>query len=173
MQIRVWGCRGSVAAPGAETVKYGGNTSCVAVTLASGHVLVLDAELSASDEAALAGIPGLLLVLGTVATDSLHHAELVLPITNMAEENGTYLNRDRRLQRYHQAKSQPGMARPAWWVAGEVLAGPGPDADAPSTAEEAFAQLGDRWPALAGISYADLGFTGRVIPAAAGAEALR
>ena len=43
MQIRVWGCRGSVAAPGADTVKYGGNTSCVAVTLASGHVLVLDA----------------------------------------------------------------------------------------------------------------------------------
>ena len=27
--------------------------------------------------------------------------------------------------------SQPGMARPAWWVAGEVLAGPGPSADAP------------------------------------------
>lgn len=43
MQIRVWGCRGSVAAPGADTVKYGGNTSCVAVTLASGHNLVLDA----------------------------------------------------------------------------------------------------------------------------------
>jgi phosphoribosyl 1,2-cyclic phosphodiesterase len=43
MQIRVWGCRGSVAAPGADTVKYGGNTSCVEVTLASGHSLVLDA----------------------------------------------------------------------------------------------------------------------------------
>jgi phosphoribosyl 1,2-cyclic phosphodiesterase len=43
MQIRVWGCRGSVAAPGADTVKYGGNTSCVEVTLASGHALVLDA----------------------------------------------------------------------------------------------------------------------------------
>ncbi|MDQ1468359.1 MAG: hypothetical protein QOH10_2774 [Actinomycetota bacterium] len=43
MQIRVWGCRGSVAAPGADTVKYGGNTSCVEVTLASGHVIVLDA----------------------------------------------------------------------------------------------------------------------------------
>jgi len=40
---RVWGCRGSVAAPGADTVKYGGNTSCVEVRLASGHALVLDA----------------------------------------------------------------------------------------------------------------------------------
>jgi phosphoribosyl 1,2-cyclic phosphodiesterase len=43
MEARVWGCRGSVAAPGAETVKYGGNTSCVAVRLASGELLVLDA----------------------------------------------------------------------------------------------------------------------------------
>lgn len=43
MQVRVWGCRGSVAAPGPDTVKYGGNTSCVEVRLASGHSLVLDA----------------------------------------------------------------------------------------------------------------------------------
>jgi NADH-quinone oxidoreductase subunit G len=136
-------------------------------------VVVLDADLSPADEAALAGIPGLLVILGTAITDTMHRAELVLPVTNMAEENGTYVNRDRRLQRYHQAKAQPGMARPAWWVAGEVLAGPGPDTDAPSTAEEAFAALGDRWPLLAGIRYADIGFTGRVLPAAAGAGAAR
>lgn len=43
MQARVWGCRGSLAAPGADTVRYGGNTSCVEVTLESGHTLVLDA----------------------------------------------------------------------------------------------------------------------------------
>lgn len=43
MQARVWGCRGSVAAPGPDTVRYGGNTSCVEVRLASGHVLILDA----------------------------------------------------------------------------------------------------------------------------------
>jgi phosphoribosyl 1,2-cyclic phosphodiesterase len=43
MHARVWGCRGSIAAPGADTVKYGGNTSCVEMRLASGHALVLDA----------------------------------------------------------------------------------------------------------------------------------
>ena len=43
MRARVWGCRGSVAAPGADTVRYGGNTSCVEVRLASGHALILDA----------------------------------------------------------------------------------------------------------------------------------
>jgi phosphoribosyl 1,2-cyclic phosphodiesterase len=43
MQARVWGCRGSLAAPGAETVRYGGNTSCVEVRLGGGSTLVLDA----------------------------------------------------------------------------------------------------------------------------------
>ncbi len=105
-------------------------------------VLVLDADLSEADEAALAAAPGLVVVLGTVYTDANRSADLVLPVTTMAEENGTYVNRDRRVQRYQQARSQPGMARPAWWVAGEVLAGPGPSADAPSTAAEAFALLG-------------------------------
>jgi phosphoribosyl 1,2-cyclic phosphodiesterase len=43
MRARVWGCRGSLAAPGEDTVRYGGNTSCLEVQLTSGHVLVLDA----------------------------------------------------------------------------------------------------------------------------------
>ena len=64
------------------------------------------------------------------------------------------------------------MARPAWWIAGEVLAGPGPSAEAPATAEEAFALVGATWPVFGGLTYADLGFTGRVLipghPAAVG-----
>ncbi len=43
MYARVWGCRGSVAAPGPDTLKYGGNTSCVEVRLSGGEILVLDA----------------------------------------------------------------------------------------------------------------------------------
>ncbi|NLC57013.1 MAG: MBL fold metallo-hydrolase [Armatimonadetes bacterium] len=43
MQVEFWGTRGSVAAPGPFTVRYGGNTSCVAVTLTDGTLLVLDA----------------------------------------------------------------------------------------------------------------------------------
>jgi len=43
MRVRVWGCRGSVATPGPDTVRYGGNTSCVEVRLASGDAIVLDA----------------------------------------------------------------------------------------------------------------------------------
>ena len=96
-------------------------------------------------------------------SDAWRRAEAVLPITNMAEENGTYVNRDGRVQRYHQAKGPVGMARPAWWAAGEVLLGRGPDAAAPASGEEAFALLGQFWPVFAGLTHADLGFTGRVL----------
>jgi len=43
MKVVLWGTRGSVAAPGAETARYGGNTACVEVRGADGTVLVLDA----------------------------------------------------------------------------------------------------------------------------------
>jgi phosphoribosyl 1,2-cyclic phosphodiesterase len=43
VKARVWGCRGSLAAPGPETVRYGGNTSCVEVRTADGQLVVIDA----------------------------------------------------------------------------------------------------------------------------------
>jgi phosphoribosyl 1,2-cyclic phosphodiesterase len=43
MRARVWGCRGSLAAPGPDTIRYGGNTSCIEVRLDRGPTLVLDA----------------------------------------------------------------------------------------------------------------------------------
>src|SRR5436190_5048150 len=41
--LKIWGCRGSVPAPGPETLRYGGNTSCVEVMLGDEQALVLDA----------------------------------------------------------------------------------------------------------------------------------
>jgi phosphoribosyl 1,2-cyclic phosphodiesterase len=43
VRLTIWGCRGSVPTPGSDTVRYGGNTSCVEVSLDDGSVLVLDA----------------------------------------------------------------------------------------------------------------------------------
>lgn len=43
MKVKVWGARGSVPSPGPETTRYGGNTSCLQVTLSDGSILVLDA----------------------------------------------------------------------------------------------------------------------------------
>src|SRR5438046_2289558 len=46
MEARIWGCRGSLATPGPETLRYGGNTSCLEVRL-DGAVLVFDAGTGA------------------------------------------------------------------------------------------------------------------------------
>ncbi len=43
MKLKVWGARGSVPSPGPQMNRYGGNTSCVQVTLPSGEILILDA----------------------------------------------------------------------------------------------------------------------------------
>jgi phosphoribosyl 1,2-cyclic phosphodiesterase len=43
VKVKVWGARGSIPAPGPETTRYGGNTSCVQVTLDDGNTFVLDA----------------------------------------------------------------------------------------------------------------------------------
>ena len=42
MQVTFWGVRGSIACPGPETLRYGGNTPCVAVQCGA-RLLILDA----------------------------------------------------------------------------------------------------------------------------------
>ena len=36
MRVVIWGARGSLPTPGLDTLRYGGNTSCVQVTLEDG-----------------------------------------------------------------------------------------------------------------------------------------
>jgi phosphoribosyl 1,2-cyclic phosphodiesterase len=49
MQLKIWGCRGSMPSPGPTTVVCGGNTSCVEISLDDGTVLVLDAGTGIRD----------------------------------------------------------------------------------------------------------------------------
>jgi phosphoribosyl 1,2-cyclic phosphodiesterase len=43
MKVKFWGTRGSIAVPGKQTIRYGGNTTCLEITLGSGRVVVIDA----------------------------------------------------------------------------------------------------------------------------------
>ena len=67
---------------------------------------------------------GALIYLGTVLAEdaACRRANVILPIANVAEEEGTFTNRDGREQRYYQAKPAPGMAQPAAWVLGQLVA---------------------------------------------------
>jgi phosphoribosyl 1,2-cyclic phosphodiesterase len=43
MRIRIWGCRGSIPAPGPTTLRYGGNTTCLEIRTNRGQVIIVDA----------------------------------------------------------------------------------------------------------------------------------
>jgi NADH-quinone oxidoreductase subunit G len=75
-------------------------------------VLVLDEALDAPGAPA-----GALIHIGTVESEhARRHAAVILPCTNVAEEEGSFRNLRGRVQRYEQAKPAPGMARPAAWI---------------------------------------------------------
>jgi NADH-quinone oxidoreductase subunit G len=149
-------------AHGARALGYDADwASALSAAGTAALVVLLDATLTEAEAAALAGA-GNVVVLGTVESAAWARAGLVLPVTTMAEEHGTWMNRDGRVQRFQQAKAPPGMARPAWWVAVGVLQSVGGATGHPVTAAEAFAGLGVHWPVLAGLSYQDLGLGGRV-----------
>ena len=96
------------------------------------------------------------------------NAALLLPITSMAEEQGVYVNREGRAQRYLPARTPPGMSRPGWWVAASAWARLADGRTPPGTAGEAFAALAP----FDGLTYGALGLTGAVV-AASGAGAPR
>ncbi len=136
---------------GAELLGYTrGYAAAVTAAQSAAVVLVLD------DPDAVVKTDGALIYLGTVLPPAAREALVALPIANVAEEEGTFVNRDGRVQRYFQAKPAPGMARPAWWALGELL----PEPERPGSAAEAFAQLATAEAAFAGLSYGQLGFGG-------------
>ena len=49
MYVRFWGTRGSIAAPGERTARFGGNTSCTEVRTPDGTVIVLDCGTGARE----------------------------------------------------------------------------------------------------------------------------
>ena len=107
-------------APNAKGAEQLGYTRDYAPALAAAKtaavVLVLD------DPDCAVETDGALIYLGTVLGENAacRRADVILPIANVAEEEGTFTNRDGREQRYYQAKPAPGMAQPAAWVLGEL-----------------------------------------------------
>jgi NADH-quinone oxidoreductase subunit G len=129
------------------------------VLLIAGH------ELEGADEPALARASEVI-VIGTHLSDAARRAIVALPATNMAEEDGTFVNLRGRVQRYRQAKAPPGMSRPVWWAMADLLALLGEPANL-FTASDAFAAMAAARAEFAGMSYDTLGFAGRPMSGAA------
>jgi NADH-quinone oxidoreductase subunit G len=61
-----------------------------------------------------------MIYIGTTLPDAARKAQVVLPCANMSEEDGTFRNVQGRVQAYYQARTAPGMARPAAWILEQV-----------------------------------------------------
>jgi len=90
----------------------------VAAARAAGLVVVLDEDLHGV-EPLPAAVP--MIYVGTVLPEAARGAAVALPCANVAEEEGTFVNLRGRRQPYAQAKTPPGLARPAAWVLAEIL----------------------------------------------------
>ena len=146
---------------GAALLGYTHDTAAaLQAAAAAALVLVLD-EADVAFET-----KGALIYAGTVLPAHARTAEVVLPLANTAEEDGTFVNRDGRVQRYVQAKPTPGMARPAWWVLGELVAELEGTAH-PGTAGDVFDALAAAVDPFGGLSYAGLGLRGHPVSAGA------
>ena len=122
-----------------------------------GVVVVLGDELADQPET-FGGSAELYVYLGAWPSRAASLAHFVLPTTTFAEQEGSFTNVQGRVQRFWSGLEAPALARPAWLILGALLAELG-GADAPASAEEAFARLAGRR-AEFGLSWQELGTQG-------------
>ena len=75
LRVKFWGCRGSIACPSPDHLKYGGNTTCLEID-AGGHLLILDAGTGIRE-------------LGeNIMRSDQHHVHILLTHTHWDHING-------------------------------------------------------------------------------------
>jgi predicted molibdopterin-dependent oxidoreductase YjgC len=152
---------------GAEMLGYRRSTSPLD-GLADGDVLIIaDDDLDGVNTDTISKAASVI-VIGTTVPKDLDGLSVVLPITNFAEEEGTFTNIRGRVQRFTQAKAAPGLARPSWLVMGDLLGAMGAQEQffLPS---DVFANLASSKSQFAGLSYDTIGMRGLPVLETAGA----
>lgn len=138
-------------------------------SIGAGDVLIVaDEELDGADAPDIARAGAVIVIGTTLPAWARHAAQVVLPIANTLEEEGTFTNLRGRVQRFMQAKAAPGLARPSFFVLGDLLSALG-QGSGYWTASQAFDALAASHPGFAGMSYDTLGLKGAAVSATAGA----
>jgi NADH-quinone oxidoreductase subunit G len=143
---------------GAELLGFRRSDTPLAGLRGGDALLVVDVDTPALDPGEL-GRAASVVVIGTALPEILRSADAVLPIANMVEEEGTFTNVHGRVQRFLQARAAPGMARPTWWVLGDLLAKMG-EPSSYLLASDVFAALASARSEFGGMTYDSLGLRG-------------
>jgi formate dehydrogenase major subunit len=104
-----------------------------------------------------------LVVQDIFLTETAEFADVILPASSYLEKEGTYTNTDRRVQIGRPAMPSPGEARLDWQVIQEVSRRVGLPMDYGSP-REVFEEQTSLMPSYAGLTYDNLGPTGKLWP---------
>ena len=110
------------------------------------------------------------LYLGSHMTDAARNATVVLPVAGPGEAEGTFMNFEGRVQRFHQAMQPPGVARPGWMVIHRLLQALDDSHPAVRDVASAFSMVAEGASAFEGLTWAGLGLKGVMTGAVVTAE---
>jgi NADH-quinone oxidoreductase subunit G len=102
------------------------------------------------------------LYIGSRIPAAARKADAIFPVTTFAEMDGSFTNFEGRVQRFHQALTPPGIARPAWMVLSRLLEELG-EGRAVLGARDAFAELAAGTDPFAGLEWDRLGARGALL----------
>ena len=104
-----------------------------------------------------------LVVQDIFLTETAEFADVVLPASSYMEKEGTYTNTDRRVQIGRKVLEPPGEAREDWMIICDIAARVGLPMDYGSP-REVFDEMAAIMPNYAGLSYDNLGPSGKLYP---------
>ena len=84
------------------------------------------------------------------------YADVIFPSAAWCEDDGTFTNSERRVNRVRKVKEPPGQAKPNWWIFREVARRMGQEWASASGREIWDDEVSQLAPSLAGITYARL-----------------
>ncbi len=96
-----------------------------------------------------------LIVQDIFMTETAELADVILPAASFAEKEGTFTNTERRVQRVRKAIDSPGEARSDAWIIMELSRRLGYEMKY-AHSSDIFREIGQAWPAMAGITYSRL-----------------
>jgi len=102
-------------------------------------------------------------VFTTHDTPEVEYADFLLPVASWAEEDGTFTNKQRRVQRVHPAFSPPGEALPVWQWMTQMAKAWGSDKIRYDHFKHVLADLAENVPAFKGMNEEKIGSKGTIL----------